>query len=299
MDAQVAALAVAEKGSFEAAGRYLGIGKSAVRKRVLVVESELGTPVFRSSSTGMVPTEAGQLYLPSARESIRHAHLGLDRATAFVRAQSSKFRIGYSTYLNTKLLEVISRVEPRDIGRATITRESLLTHQAVTGVLEGELQLGFGRLPVSAQELDAVILMEEPLVACLPGQHRLATKSILSPEDVAEEPQVAVARRAIPGSFREIVEHFESLGTPLKIVADALSAKEALWLVSQGEGIALMTRFSASSYHFGTVTRPLADRLLTAKSGVFMRRGSGERFLKDLVKQVWEQTAVLRSNRHV
>jgi hypothetical protein len=33
VDGQIAVLAVAEKGSFEAAGKYLGIGKSAVRKK--------------------------------------------------------------------------------------------------------------------------------------------------------------------------------------------------------------------------------------------------------------------------
>ena len=46
MDGQIAVLAVAEKGSFEAAGKYLGIGKSAARKRVQSVESELGHPSF-------------------------------------------------------------------------------------------------------------------------------------------------------------------------------------------------------------------------------------------------------------
>jgi DNA-binding transcriptional LysR family regulator len=48
MDGQIAVLAVAEKGSFEAAGKYLGIGKSAVRKRVRSVEGELGTSLFRA-----------------------------------------------------------------------------------------------------------------------------------------------------------------------------------------------------------------------------------------------------------
>jgi DNA-binding transcriptional LysR family regulator len=70
MDGQIAVLAVAGKGSFEAAGKYLGIGKSAVRKRVRSVENELGVPVFRIVGKGMVPSEAGSLYLRSARESV-------------------------------------------------------------------------------------------------------------------------------------------------------------------------------------------------------------------------------------
>ena len=79
MDGQIAVLAVAEKGPFKAAGEYLGIGKSVVRKRVQSVDDELGTPMFRSSGSGVVPTDAGNLYLPVARESVRYASLGVDR----------------------------------------------------------------------------------------------------------------------------------------------------------------------------------------------------------------------------
>jgi len=54
MDGQIAVFAVAEQGSFEAAGKYLGIGKSAVRKCVNSVESERngadGRARIRSSS---------------------------------------------------------------------------------------------------------------------------------------------------------------------------------------------------------------------------------------------------------
>jgi LysR family transcriptional regulator, benzoate and cis,cis-muconate-responsive activator of ben and cat genes len=49
MDEQIAVLAVADKGSFEAAGKYLGVGRSAVRKRVQSVENELGASIFYPS----------------------------------------------------------------------------------------------------------------------------------------------------------------------------------------------------------------------------------------------------------
>lgn len=51
MDGQLAVLAVVEKGSFEAAGKYLGIGRSAARKRVHGVESEIGTPLTKQISS--------------------------------------------------------------------------------------------------------------------------------------------------------------------------------------------------------------------------------------------------------
>ena len=155
MDGQIAVLAVAEKGSFEAAGKYLGIGKSGVHKRVSGVERELGAPAFRSVGKKMEPTEACTLYLPSARESVRQAMPGVDRVRAFLRVQSHDLRIGYSTYLNTNLLDSVRRIQPAGVDSIAVTRESLLTHEAVAGVLQGELHLGFGILPIQEPDLQS------------------------------------------------------------------------------------------------------------------------------------------------
>lgn len=296
MDGQVAVLAVAEKGSFEAAGRYLSIGKSAVRKRVLSVEREAGTPLFRIVGKVTVPTEAGNLYLLSARESVRQAWLGLDRVQAFLRAQTNDLRIGYSTYLNTKLLDIIRRIPPTGIGSPVVTRESLMTYQIVTGILQGDLHVGFGILPIMESDLSTRLLFEEPLMACMPVGYRLATKSTIRPEELAGEPIVSIMRKVLPGRHEEIVRHFESLGVSLRFVAEASSLKEALWLVTQHVGIALMTRFSAISYRSEVVVRPLSDRLLTVKSGILTRRDHDQKLITDFVDLAWAETAALRAN---
>ncbi len=227
MDGQIAVLAVAEKGSFDAAGKYLGIGKSAVRKRVQSMENEIGTPLFRVTGKGMVPTEAGKLYLLSARESIRQAWLGLDRVQALLRVQTNELRVGYSTYLNTRLLDIIRRIQPKGIN-LSVTRESLTTYQAVDGVLQGDLHIGFGVIPLLESDLFTRLLFEEPLMACLPVGHRLSTRATIQPEDIEGEPVVSIFRKGLPGRHQEIVTHFESLGVSLQFVAAAYSVKEAL-----------------------------------------------------------------------
>ncbi|MBB5343362.1 LysR family transcriptional regulator [Tunturibacter empetritectus] len=300
MDGQIAVLAVAEKGSFEAAGKYLGVGKSAVRKRVRGVEIELGTPVFRSTANGMLPTDAGSLYLPVARESVRHASLGVDRIRAFLRVQTKNLHIGYSSHLNWKLLAIISQLQLRLDDPLQISRESLLTHQVITSVLQGDLNVGFGYLPLHEPDLFAQQLMEEPLMVCLPTGHPLSTKRAIDPTELDREPLIAVGRKALPGRHEDIVTHFESLGVALNIVADAYLPREALWMVSQGTGLAIMTRSSADSMRSGLVVRPLADRLLTLKSGVFIRRehDRSDNTIRQFVDRIWTETASLRMSNH-
>jgi DNA-binding transcriptional LysR family regulator len=171
-----------------------------------------------------------------------------------------------------------------------------MTHQAVTGVLQGDLHVGFGILPVPEPDLATRLLMEEPLMACLQVGHRLATKSTIRPEDLDNEPMVSIMRKMLPGRHDDIVTHFESLGVFLKFKAEAFSLKEALWLVTQGVGVALMTRFSAMSHRHDVVVRPFSDRLLTVKSGVFTRRDHGQKLVQDFVDLAWLETMTLRAN---
>ncbi len=252
--------------------------------------------MFQVVGRGMALNEAGTLYILSARESVRQALLGIDRVHAFVRVQTHELRIGYSTRLNTKLLDIIRRITPKGVDSISVTREGLMTQQAVEGVLQGDLHVGFGVLPILQSDLSARLLMEEPLVVCLPVGHRLATRSTIRPEELADEPMVSVMRKALPGRHDDIVTHFESLGVSLQFVAEAFSLKEALWLVTQGSGVSLMTKFSASSYRYDVAVRPLSDRLLTVKSGAFTRRDHLQSLVTDFVDLAWTETAALRAN---
>jgi DNA-binding transcriptional LysR family regulator len=173
-----------------------------------------------------------------------------------------------------------------------------MTYQIVEGILQGDLHVGFGILPVTEPDLSARLLFEEPLVTCLPVGHRLATKPTIRPEELADEPMISIMRKVLPGRHEEIVRHFESLGVSLRFVAEAISLKEALWLVTEHVGTALMTRFSAMSYRYDVVVRPLSDRLLTVKSGILTRRDHDQKLITDFVDLAWAETAALRANHN-
>jgi DNA-binding transcriptional LysR family regulator len=292
MDGQIAVLAVAEKGSFAAAGETLDVTTSTVRKQVEGFAAEAGTPMFERVGNRLVPTAAASICLTEIRESVRHARLGINRVHAFVRAQAKDLRIGYSSCLNENLLDIIARLQPE--GAAQPSPESLLTHQVVSQVLHGKLHVGFGFLPIRQPNLVVRSLMQEPLVACLHVGHRLISKQGIGPADLENEPMIAVARRALPGRHKEIVEYFEGEGVFLKFASDAYLPKEALWQVSRGLGVALMTRSSAVPLRPEVVLRPLSNQLLTVKSGIFALRELDTGYIKEYIEEVWGATAVLR-----
>jgi DNA-binding transcriptional LysR family regulator len=216
----------------------------------------------------------------------------VDRAQAFVRAQTKDLRIGYSSHLSERLLDIIVRLQAEHSAPSGV--ESLLTYQVVSQVLHGKLHVGFGFLPIDQSELIVRPLMHEPLIACLPAGHRLIAKQSIEPADLENEPMIAVGRRALPGRHKEIVEYFESEGVYLKFVSDAYLPKEALWLVSRGIGLTLMTRSSAVPIRSDIVIRPLSSQFLTVKSGIFARRDQHVACIKDFIENAWAATAALR-----
>jgi DNA-binding transcriptional LysR family regulator len=104
VDGQIVVLALAERGSFDVAGKCFHIGKSAVRNRVQILESNLGRRVFRAARKEMAPTGADNLYLRPAPESVRQALRGIDCVQSFLDARDNDLRMGYSSYLNPELL---------------------------------------------------------------------------------------------------------------------------------------------------------------------------------------------------
>ncbi|MFP6760003.1 MAG: LysR family transcriptional regulator, partial [Alphaproteobacteria bacterium] len=56
-------VAVVENGGFAAAGRALGVSKSAVSKRITQLEARLGAQLLHRSTRKISLTEAGERYL--------------------------------------------------------------------------------------------------------------------------------------------------------------------------------------------------------------------------------------------
>ena len=178
--------------------------------------------------------------------------------------------------------------------------QAILTHQVIARVLQGDLNVGFGFLPIWESDLLTRQLMEESLMVCLPAGHRLSAMRAIQPEELVDEPMIAVGRKAVPGRHDEILAHFESLGVALKFAADAYLPREALWQVSRGTGFALMTRSSVDTSRADIVIRPLADRLLTVKSGVFIRRehDQADNSIRRFIDRAWAETSALRVRAH-
>jgi DNA-binding transcriptional LysR family regulator len=296
MEGLIAVVTVAQEGNLERAGKVLGLGRSAVGKHVGIVEAEVGTPLFDRHGGRWVLNEEGRLFAPKASQSILYARMGLDLVQSHVKLQTNRLFVGYSTFLHPRLIDVIKHIRLEQRNDVRIEYESWLTGGVLNGVLQGELHVGFGFLPVKEPELLVYEVFEEPLVVCLPSNHPLSVKHAIRPEELEGLPMIAVGRRAISSVCGEMEDYFRSLGIELNFVEECFSSNEALHSVAQGSNLCLLIESQARS-NAGVVVRSLSDRLFTHKCGVFVRQDHDDATVENFLSIVRQRTDALRNRR--
>jgi DNA-binding transcriptional LysR family regulator len=198
--------AVAEKGSFTAAARVLNVSQSAVSRQVLLLEDEIGEPLFLRLGRKVRLTTAGQALLDLSRRVLAD----VQETTSSLRDQQHSpagtlhLAGGMTVCLHVfpQLLKEFRRRQPR-IDVKLITGA---TAQLLERLRSGALDVGLLTLPVEGADLTQVPVMREELLLVMQPTHKLARKRQIRPADLVNQSWVlfergSSTRRVIDGMF--------------------------------------------------------------------------------------------------
>ncbi len=294
MQELICALVVAQEGNIARAAKKLHIDPSSVTRRIKHLEEVLGIQLFVRFADGVELTEAGELFIQGImkvfEESNRASQLALQRA----KHKIGPFHVGYSSHIHPELLPIVRGLRFRQPSYPLIEMESSTTHDIVQAVLDGRLQAGIGILPLRQPELVIREIYDEPFTVCMPKHHRLAEMASVPPEELGKESLIVIGRQVLPEVFHELKRHFRALGIRVHIPVETAFPAEAMHLTALGAGIALLSAGCSTLSRPGVVFRPLADKLLTWKTGVFVRRDNCTDLVNSFLEIIWKDTAQLR-----
>ena len=239
-------LAVAETRSFTRAAESLFVVQSALSQQVRKLEDELGVPIFIRTTRSVSLTPAGEALLPLLRQVIA----GVDQ----IAVDAQALRGAVTGRLTVGMMEIPS--ESLDVAALMATFHARYPEVTVT------LRSGGSDLLVQAtrdRKLDAAIvgsnvarttdqlsfdhLFSESLVAVLPVQHRLATKSSVSLDELAELPFIDFPPGY--GLRRETDRGFA--GVRRRVAFEVTRVDEVVHFVCQDLGVALLPESVARS----------------------------------------------------
>jgi DNA-binding transcriptional LysR family regulator len=230
--------AIAETGSFTACGRKLHVSQSAISRQILLLEEELGEPLFLRVGRQVRMTPAAESLVQLGKRVFLDVRETVGAITDRTRELRGTLRLSggmtVCLYVFPPLLKHLRRVHPQLDVRLTVA----MAGHSVQEIRAGRVDAGLLTLPVEDADMVTVPVMREELLLVTMPTHPLARRRKVAPRDLAGLPFVlfemgSATRRVIDNFFA--AENIEPT-----VVMDTENVEIIKAMVKTGLGIGIV-----------------------------------------------------------
>ncbi len=265
-------LAVAEELHFGRAAERLCIAQPPLSQQIQQLERELGFALFHRAHRRVTLTDAGQMFLQEARDTLANLEKAASAGRRVARGESGWLGIGFVGSATYALLpQVLSAFRERYPGVELLLRELVSAKQA-QALRDRRIHVGFARPPLTDDDLTCEVIAREPLLAALPASHAFAAQSALPLSALAEEPFILFPRHPRPSYADVVVAACEEAGFQPQIVQETAEIHTAISLVAAGLGVTLVPESTQNVQRAAVVFRALTPPAPLTELGVVYRR---------------------------
>ena len=266
-------VAVAEELHFGRAAERLHMSQPPLSQQIRLLERELDTALFDRSTRRVSLTDAGAFLYPEAVRLLATAD-GVDHLMDQHRhGQAGTLRVGF---VDSAAYEVMPRVLSeyrRRWPRVGYELHTMSSDEQVQALREGRIDLGIGRAAADARNVEAMLVMHEPLLVAVGASHRLAAAPQTSLRNLAGESIIGFDRRVSPSLHAVLAGMLGTEGVPYDPIIEATEYATILGFVAAGEGIAIVPAsvqtFRPPDLHYVT----LRDRSASVRLLLLTRAG--------------------------
>jgi len=251
---------VARTGSIRKAAGHLNVTASAVNRRIMDLEEELGAPLFERRPRGVRLTAAGEVFVHYLREQdsgVERMKSQIEELKGFRRGT---VRIACSQALALDFL-------PREIAGFR-TRHPLVSFEvkvldherAMTALAAYEVDLVLVFRPPFLPNFQPLMTLEQRIVAVMSADHPLAAQPTIRLRDCANYP-VALPEGSLGG--RQLLDQVSARsGLTFKVAAESNSFEFLRGLVMHANLISFQIRIGTmpENNRLGLVARDIDDR---------------------------------------
>lgn len=188
--------AVAELGSVQAAARDVSISASAIDRQILLLEEDLGMPLFERLPRGMQLTAAGELLVALAQRWKNDLNRTLSDIQQLQGIHHGQLRLAAMDSHANGFLPAFVQAIARDHPRIVLDVEIVSPDEAAALLLAGEADIAVAFNLKPQRELNLLWSAELPLGCAVAAAHPLAGLSEVGLQDVVAWP-IAVQSRAL------------------------------------------------------------------------------------------------------
>jgi DNA-binding transcriptional LysR family regulator len=288
--------AVLEEGNVVRAADRLHTTHSTISRNLKALSSGLGINLFDKTPCGLKPSSVGRVYSAQIRRSLIQAKLAFDLARYEANLHRRPFYVGHSPYIHGRLLPILEQLTLPGSEAPPIVLKSAPTTRLAWRVLRGELQAGFGVLPIVDRALWIERVAYEPFCVCISEHHRFAALSRLAARELSNETLVWIPRSIHRLFYDQVVNYLLTLKfNPLRFL-EAHTVTQALDFAAHGAGVALIPQSASRFQRPGVLFKPLTDQLIRIETALFVRNDQMRSSVKDFLAVALSGIAALKLN---
>lgn len=281
-----AVIVLAEELNFTRAANRLHITQPALSKQITDLEAEHRFHLFTRDTRRVVElTDAGRAFVEEARSALLHTERAVHLAHAAHEGSDTVLTIGHSPYADHAWIAAMLAIRLPLYPKLRIRLMTQFAMESLRGVLVGELSLALVTAPPQDVQITAVPFARAPLYAALLETHPAAHKEHLVLQDLANDEWILFAKRVHPLVREAIMDTARRESIVPKHAHDIITPQQAVELVSEHVGVAILTKPTARSLHAdGVVVKPLSDTALSFETSVIMRASNDSRLVNEFVR---------------
>ena len=227
--------AVARHGTFTRASKAEHVAQPSLSQQILKLEAELGARLFDRLPRSAKLTVFGKAFLPKAERILRDLAEARTELREMSGNEKGEVVVGIiptiAAYLLPRLLNDFTLRHP--LVAIKIIED--ITPALLERLHEGMIDMAVAALPVAGSELASVELFEEKFYAVLPEQHRLASRTSISLQQLNREPFLLLKEGHC---FRDsLITACQKLRMSPSIVFESGQFATILAMVSAGMGV--------------------------------------------------------------
>jgi DNA-binding transcriptional LysR family regulator len=277
---------LAEELSFTRAANRLHITQSALSKQINEVEEQHRFRLFtRDKKRNVELTDVGRIFVEEARSALLHIDRAVQLGRAAHQGSDSILTIGHSPTADQAWVSAILAIRLPLYPKLRLRLVSQFSSELVRSVMAGELNLALVTSPPDDSQITIVPFAPAPLYAVLPQTHAAAQKEHIALQDLAKDDWILFARRVHPVVHEAIVETARREGIVPKYAHDIITTQQAVHLVAEHVGVAILTEPMAVGFSTeGVVIKPLSDTSLCFEACVIMRTEDDSRLANEFAR---------------
>jgi len=290
-------VAVVEAGSLTvAAEKTLHTAQPSLSRQIRELENEVGAQLLTRNARGIELTAAGKAFLDHARLALIQVDAAGEAARRAAKPSKPTFAIGFLTGQEIDWLPEVMRVLRDELPKIDVTVSSQSSSRDLgDALMRGKLDVAFLRAEMKAADLIYKVVTKEPLVVILPSDHRLASREVIDPKEIAGERLLSVS--AAPVLRAVIDDYLKRCGIDTKPELEADNLAMAMSLIASTRSVALLPAYTQNFLPWSVISRPLDGDVPTVDLVIGYNKANTSSILKLFLSRIDDLIARVSSNR--